>query len=149
MGQNSDKTEGLYDSIAREYAEAFSGEHENKPRDREILLRFSQEIGDRRPVRDFGCGPGQTAKYLKDLGVNISGLDLSEKMLARARAIHPGICLRKGNILELEFESGFIAGITAFYAIVHFTDEQVGRALREVLRVLQPGGDIPFHLPHR
>ena len=83
MGQNLDKIEDLYDTVAKEYAEAFSGEHEKKPKDREILRRFAQEIGDRRPVWDFGCGPGQTAKYLKDRGIEISGLDLSEKILHR------------------------------------------------------------------
>ncbi len=140
MGQNSSKVENLYDSIAKEWAEAFSGEHEKKPKDREILHRFSQEIGDRRPVWDFGCGPGNTAKYLKNLGTEISGLDLSEKILEQARTSHPEITFRKGNILELEFENESIAGIVAFYAIIHFTEEQVGRAFREVFRVLHPGG---------
>jgi len=134
------EVEKLYDRIARKYAEAFTGEHEKKPKDREILHRFSQEIGDRRPVWDFGCGPGQTTKYLKNLGIEISGLDLSEGMLEQARTIHHEIHFRKGNILDLEFEDDSIGGVVAFYAIVHFTEEQVGIAFREVFRVLQPGG---------
>jgi len=144
MEQNLNKVENLYDALAREYAETFSGEHEKKPKDQEILRRFSQEIKDRRPVWDFGCGPGQTAKYLKTLGIEISGLDLSEKMLEQARTIHPEIHFRKGNILELEFENDSIAGVVAFYTIVHFTEEQVGIAFREVFRVLQPGGIFLF-----
>jgi ubiquinone/menaquinone biosynthesis C-methylase UbiE len=144
IGQNLKKVENLYDTVAKEYAEIFSGEHEKKPKDQEILYRFSQEIGDRGPVWDFGCGPGQTAQYLKNLGVEISGLDLSEKILEQARAIHPEIHFRKGNILELEFENDSIAGVVAFYAIVHFTAEQVGRAICEVFRVLQPGGIFLF-----
>ena len=143
-GQNLIKIENLYDTVAREYAEAFSGELEKKPKDQEILYRFSQEIGNRRPVWDFGCGPGQTAKYLKTLGMNISGLDLSEKILEQARTIHPEIHFRKGNILDLEFANDSIVGVVAFYAIVHFTKEQVGIAFREVFRVLQPGGIFLF-----
>ncbi len=123
MGQGLNKVENLYDTVAKEYAETFSGEHEKKPKDQEILHRFSQEIGDRSPVWDFGCGPGQTTKYLKNLGIEISGLDLSEKILEHARTIHPEIHFQKGNILELEFENDSIAGIVAFYAIVHFTEE--------------------------
>jgi ubiquinone/menaquinone biosynthesis C-methylase UbiE len=130
----------VYDTVAKEYTETFSGDHEKKPKDQEILHRFSQEIGARRPVWDFGCGPGQTIKYLKDLGIGISGLDLSEKILEQARAIHPEINFRKGNILELEFDEDSIGGVVAFYAIVHFTEEQVAIACREVFRVLQPGG---------
>ena len=115
-----------------------------KPKDQEILHRFSIEIGDKKPVWDFGCGPGQTTKYLKDLGIEISGLDLSEKILEQARTIHPEIHFRKGNILELEFENDSVAGFVAFYAIVHFTEAQVGIAFREVCRVLQPGGIFLF-----
>ena len=148
MGQDLKKVENTYDAIAKEYAEKFIGEHEKKPKDREILLRFSQEIGDRRPIWDFGCGPGQTTKYLKNLGLEISGLDLSEKILEQAGKIHPEIHFRKGNILELEFDNDSIAGIVAFYAIVHFTKEQAAMACREVFRVLQPGGIflVTFHV---
>ncbi|HHD83188.1 MAG TPA: class I SAM-dependent methyltransferase [Bacteroidetes bacterium] len=144
MEQNLKKVKKLYDTVAKEYAETFSGEHKKKPKDQAILKRFSQEIEDRRPVWDFGCGPGQTTKYLKNLGIEISGLDLSEKILEQARTIRPGINFRKGNILELEFDSDSIGGVVAFYAMVHFTEEQVEIAFREVLRVLQPGGIFLF-----
>ncbi|MFC1746388.1 class I SAM-dependent methyltransferase [Candidatus Riflebacteria bacterium] len=140
MGQDSTVVEKQYDTIAKEWAEAFSAEHEKKPKDREILYRFSQELGDRMPVWDLGCGPGNTTKYLKSLGIEISGLDLSGKMLQQARAIHPGIHFQKGNILDLEFENDAIGAVVAFYAIVHFTEEQVKIAFREVFRVLQSGG---------
>lgn len=129
MGQDVDKIESLYDRVAKEYAETFSGEHEKKPKDQEILYRFSREIRDRRPVWDFGCGPGQTTKYLKNLGIEISGLDLSEELLEQARTIRPEINFRKGNILELDFENDSIAGVVAFYAIVHFTEDQVELSL--------------------
>jgi ubiquinone/menaquinone biosynthesis C-methylase UbiE len=144
MGQNANQIEIQYDTIAKEYADAFSGEHEKKPKDREILRRFSQQIGGRRPVWDFGCGPGQTTKYLNKLGIEISGLDLSEKILEQARIIHPEIRFQKGNILELEFQADSLAGVVAFYAIVHFTEDQVELAFREVFRVLQPGGIFLF-----
>jgi len=143
-GQDLSKIVRMYDTVAREYAETFAGEHQKKPKDQEILHRFSQEIGDRRPVWDLGCGPGQTAKYLKDLGIEISGLDLSERTLEEARTIHPDIHFRKGNMLDLEFDDDSIAGIVAFYAVVHFTDEQVAKAFREIFRVLQPGGLFLF-----
>lgn len=144
IGQDLNKIERMYDAVAKEYAEAFSDELEKKPKDREILYRFSQEIGDRRPVWDFGCGPGHIANYLKNLGIEISGLDLSQKTLAQARVLHPEIPFRKGNILALEFENDSLAGVVAFYAIVHFTKDQVESAFREIFRMLQPGGIFLF-----
>lgn len=140
MDQDPDEVRKQYNMLAKEYGEAFSGEHEKKPMDREVLRRFSLEIGNGRPVWDLGCGPGQTAKYLKDLGVEISGMDLSEKMLERAGSLHPGIPFRKGNLLDLEFENDSVAGAVSFYAIIHFSKEQVETAFREVFRVLRPGG---------
>jgi ubiquinone/menaquinone biosynthesis C-methylase UbiE len=144
MGQNLNKVENMYDTVAKEYAETFFGEHEKKPKDQEILYKFSQEICNRQPVWDLGCGPGQTTRYLRNLGIQISGMDLAEKMLEQARKIHPGIHFQRGNILDLSFETDSIAGIVAFYAIVHFTKEQVGMAFREVFRVLQPNGIFLF-----
>jgi ubiquinone/menaquinone biosynthesis C-methylase UbiE len=144
MRQNLNKVENLYDSFANEYAEKFSGEHEKKPKDREILYRFSQEIGDKRPIWDLGCGPGQTTKYLNNLGIKVSGLDMSKKILEQARIINPEIHFQKGNILNLDFENNSIAGIVAFYAIVHFTKKQVQTAFREIFRVLLQGGLFLF-----
>jgi len=57
---------------------------------------------------------------------------------------HPGIHFQKGNILALEFKNNSLSGVVAFYAIVHFTKEQVGMAFREVFWVLQPGGIFLF-----
>ncbi len=155
MQQNMDKISNVYDSVSKEYAEAFFREHEKKPKDQEILYKFSQEIGDKSPVWDFGCGPGQTTKYIKNLGIQISGLDLSGRILDQARIQHPDIHFQKGNILELEFENNSIAAIVAFYAIVHFTKDQVIKAFYETYRVLKPNGmllltyhigDVTIHL---
>jgi len=144
MGQDLNKIENAYNTVAKEYAAAFTDEHDKKPKDREILLRFSQEIGNRKPVWDLGCGPGQTAKYLKNLGVDISGLDLSENIIEHAKTIHPDIHFQKGNILKLEFENNSISAVAAFYAIVHFTEKQVGTAFHEIFRVLRPDGLFLF-----
>ncbi len=148
MANNTKRIEQLYDSVAVEYAETFTGEHEKKPQDQVVLKRFARLIGGRRPVWDLGCGPGQTTRYLTDLGVAISGLDLSAGLLEQARALHPGIHFQQGNLLALEFEDSAIAGAVAFYAIVHFTAGQVGEAFREIFRVLQPAGLflLTFHI---
>ena len=43
MGQELEIIERMYDNIAKEYSEVFWGEHEKKPKDQEILRRFSME----------------------------------------------------------------------------------------------------------
>ena len=50
MGQDLERIEAVYDTVAEAYADAFCGEHEKKPMDREMLSRFAREVGDRSPV---------------------------------------------------------------------------------------------------
>lgn len=140
MTQDLTKIQIMYDTVAREWAKAFLNEHDNKPKDKEMLLRFSKLVGNRKPIWDFGCGPGNTTKYLKKLGMEVSGLDLSGKILEQASTVHPGIHFQEGNILDLEFKDNSVAGIVAFYVIIHFTQEQVKTAFQEIFRVLKPGG---------
>ncbi len=73
MGQNLNKIESMYNTIAKEWLETFYGEHEKKPKDQENLHRFAQGIGERRPVRDFGCGSGNTVKYLNPENIENTG----------------------------------------------------------------------------
>jgi ubiquinone/menaquinone biosynthesis C-methylase UbiE len=131
-----------YDRVAEEYAAAFAGEHEKKPKDLEMLQRFSQRLKEKGPVWDLGCGPGHTAGHLARLGLDVSGMDLSGKMLTQARRRFPDICFLRGDILNLALKDGALAGIVAFYAIVHFTKPQVKRALAELYRVLGNGGTV-------
>ncbi|MGE5405362.1 MAG: methyltransferase domain-containing protein, partial [Candidatus Saccharibacteria bacterium] len=97
MAQDVSKVANTYNSIAKKWTEVFAGEHDKKPMDQEILRRFVMEIRDRKPVWEFGCGPGHTTRFLTDLGLDISGLDLSEKMVEQDQSLHPGIHFQQGN----------------------------------------------------
>ena len=148
VGQKINAIARVYDTVAKAYADHFRGEHEKKPQDQKILRRFVKEVGDNRPVWDFGCGPGHTARYLQKEGLEVAGLDLSAKILDQAKSIHPEISFRQANILDLDFEEGSIAAVLSFYAIVHFSKDQVSQALDEIFRVLKPDGLllITFHI---
>src|SRR5258708_38972909 len=96
----------------------------------------------------MGCGPGDVARYLRERGAQVCGIDLSSAMVERARRLNPGIDFRQGDMLALSAEDGTWAGISAFYSIIHIQRGDVVRALREVRRVLQPGGVLllAFHI---
>ena len=131
---------GSYDQLADEYARRIYGELSGKPFDREMLNRFAAEVSGRGEVCDMGCGPGQVARYLRDAGVAVFGLDLSPKMLEQARQLNPDISFREGNMLALDLPDESLAGIAAFYAIVNIPKEHLPLVFREMKRVLQPGG---------
>jgi SAM-dependent methyltransferase len=119
-----------------------------KPFDREQLTRFAGDVMQHGAVCDLGCGPGHVARYLRDSGADVFGLDLSPKMVAQARQLNPDIEFREGNMLALELEDGSLAGIIAFYAIVNIPRESLPIAFAEMHRVLKPGGLLllSFHI---
>ena len=137
-----------YDRIAAEYARRLFHELKGKPRDRALLLRFAANISGRGVVCDIGCGPGHVARFLRDAGAGVIGLDLSPEMLAHARALTPDIEFRAGNLLALDLPDNSFAGITAFYAIVNIAADSLPIAFREMHRVLQPDGLLlmAFHI---
>lgn len=137
-----------YDVVAREYADQIYAELAAKPFDREILDRFASRVRGRGPVGDFGCGPAQIARYLQDCGVKSFGLDLSFGMLAEARRLNPDLGFMQNSMLELGIRSNSLAGVAAFYSIIHISRTGLVAAFREMHRVLQPGGLclLAFHL---
>ncbi len=137
-----------YDRIAEEYANRIAGELDNKPLDRMLLDEFAARVKGVGRVCELGCGPGHVARYLHERGVDIIGVDLSPGMLEQARKLNPGIEFQQGNMLALEVEDAAWAAIVAFYSIVHIPKTDILQALREMFRVLQPGGllFLAFHI---
>lgn len=137
-----------YDRVADEYARRLFGELRAKPLDRQLLDRFAADVAARGEACDMGCGPGQVARYLRDAGVRVFGLDLSPRMVAEARRLNPDIPFREGNMLALDLPDGALAGIAAFYAIVNIAPDALPAVFREMARVLRPGGLLllAFHV---
>ena len=137
-----------YDSAAEAYAEHLANELAGKPLDRHLLNRFAEEMRGRGLVADLGCGPGHVARYLHEQGVTVVGIDLSPEMIRVAAALHPGIELRVGDMNRLDLPDASLAGIVAFYSIVHFRPDELGAVFQEMRRVLMPGGLalISFHI---
>ncbi len=136
-----------YDQTAEDYAEHFFDELAGKPYDRKLLKRFVDTLPGDGPVCDMGCGPGHLAKYLRLLGVDAFGLDLSPGMIRVARSRNPSIDFQVGNMLELGLKSASLAGIAAFYAIIHIERGAIGTVFDEIFRVLVPSGVVllSFH----
>jgi ubiquinone/menaquinone biosynthesis C-methylase UbiE len=95
-------------------------------------------------VLDIGCGVGRHAQALKALGYKVTGMDLSEVLLAEARCNDPEGCIDwvKGDMRRLPFESEtYDATVNWFTSFGYFDDLQDNvRVLQEMMRVLRPGG---------
>ena len=148
MDEIISNTQHSYDQVAAEYADKFKDEMDDKPFDRGCLDRLAREVGELGPICDMGCGPGQIARYLHRQGVLTLGVDLSPRMVAEARRLNPEIHFHQGDLLALPDADNSWAGIAAFYCIIHISRERIVDALRELKRVLKPGGIllVTFHI---
>jgi SAM-dependent methyltransferase len=135
-----------YETVARSYREHLLDELAGKPLDRAFLDAFAE--GSHGTILDVGCGPGQIARYLASRGATVEGVDLSPAMIEEAKASHPAIPFRVGDMFALPYEAGTIGGIAAFYAIVHLRPEELVAPFRDFARVLVPGGlvALSFHV---
>ena len=79
---------------------------------------------------------------LAERGFDVAGLDISEAVLAVARAAGPGLDLRQGDMRELPWpDDSFDAVLNLWTAFGYFeTQEEDERVLAEIARVLSPGG---------
>jgi SAM-dependent methyltransferase len=137
-----------YDSAASAYADHLFTELEKKPLDRHLLNRFAEATRGSGWVVDLGCGPGHVAKYLREQGVSVIGVDLSVEMIKVAGSLSPEIDFRVGDMRRLDFDDASLAGVVAFYSIVHFDPAELSAVFREMRRVLRQDGLalISFHV---
>ncbi len=148
MRKTIQDTQSSYDAVASDYAERFKDEMDDKPFDRDCLDRLAREVGTLGPICDMGCGPGQIARYLHRQGVDALGVDLSPRMVEEAQRLNPEIPFHQGDMLALPDADNSWGGIAAFYCIIHIPSDQIVDALREMKRVLKPGGVLlmTFHI---
>ena len=141
-------TQTSYDRVADEYVRRIADELQHKPLDRQLLDRFAADVRDVGLACDMGCGPGHIARYLHAHGVQVCGVDLSAELVDRARRLSPDIEFQQGDMMALDIADETWVGIAAFYSLIHIPRADMLYALRELRRVLRPGGVLllSFHI---
>ncbi len=137
-----------YDCVADEYIRRVFDELQHKPLDRQLLDRFAARVRNVGCVCDMGCGPGHVARYLHERGVQVCGVDLSPTMVERARSLTPAVDFIQGDMTASDAPEEAWAGIVAFYSLIHIPPGDMLQALRELWRILRPGGLLllAFHV---
>lgn len=138
-----------YNKTANSYADKYYNELNYKHLDQLLLKAFAENNKAKGRLIDFGCGPGQTTKYLYDNDfLDIIGTDISEEMIAVASKLNSNISFEVADLLHLKYNDNTFGSAIAFYSFVHFTYEQFKIALLEVKRVLTINGEflLSFHV---
>lgn len=109
---------------------------------RELLKAGAERQGS---VLDIGSGTGSNLRMLRDLGfAGVVGLDNNEEAVRFCAEMGLGE-VRLGDICALPFANSSFDLILATDVIEHVEDERL--ALREIARVLRPGGKVLITVP--
>ncbi|WP_306192235.1 class I SAM-dependent methyltransferase [Streptomyces sp. MK5] len=143
-------TRTSYDTVAASYADMTRHLLEETPEERAVLALFAERVrdGGGGPVADVGCGTGRITAHLCQLGLDAFGIDLSPGMIKVARLEHPGLRFDLGSMTDLNLADTSMAGLVAWYSLIHIPDDEIGAVFGHFRRVLWPGGPLllSFHV---
>ena len=137
-----------YDHAAQEYAKRLWHELDGKPFDRLMLRWFAERVPASETILEVGAGPGEVAAFLMEQGATCLATDLSPEMVAVGKHCCPELDFEVQDFFNLSYEDESFTAVLAFYAIVNLQLEEVPAMLKEVFRVLKPGGlfFLSFHI---
>jgi len=135
-----EQTITTYNELGKEYDEETKDFWENFPRT--VVDAFVTSV--RGKVLDIGSGPGRDGLILKTAGLDVVCLDASEAMVKISR--EKGLESILGDFNDLPFVDNSFDGVWAYTSLLHVPKARIGRPLREIVRVLKPGGMLGLGL---
>jgi len=143
-------TRTSYDTVAVSYADQLRDALAGKPYLRATLALFADLVhaAGGGSVADVGCGPGHVTAHLHELGIDAVGIDLSPVMIDIARRDHPHLRFEVGSMTDLDLADASVAGLLAFWSLIHVPDDALPTILGHFRRAVRPGGVllVGFHV---
>lgn len=126
-----------YDAVSMRYDRWSGGETK--------YSAWLSELGERLPaggaVLDLGCGSGlPVARDLTAAGCHVTGVDISEVQIRRARELVPAAAFLQADIGSVGFDAESFDAVVSFFAVIHLPLEDQPPLLRRIARWLRPGG---------
>ena len=128
------------EEYSRKYDEDSPAGYALRVRQQRVLELFDQAGGK---VLDVGCGPGLMMRPILERGCSFWGVDPSPRMIGIARKLckqNERVQFSSGDAMHLEFPDGLFDAVLCMGVIDALRDRR--QAIREMLRVLKPGGTL-------
>lgn len=93
-------------------------------------------------VLDIGCGPGHLTAHLRSLEVDAIGLDVVPEFIDHARATYPDGRYELGTMRQIPLPDRSVAGLLAWYSLIHVPPDELDGVLAELRRVAGSGGAL-------
>jgi SAM-dependent methyltransferase len=101
---------------------------------------FADTVRELGPVLDVGCGPGTVTAYLAERGLDVSGVDLSPRMIESARRLHPECRFSVGSATDLDLGEASLGGLLGWWSLFNLPRDVLPQVLALFARALKPGG---------
>lgn len=95
---------------------------------------------------DVACGVGKLVRLAKDMGLDATGVDISEEAINLGKTNHPDINIQAGNAESLPWNDGSFDYVTNLGSLEHYLNPEQG--CREMSRVLKENGTAVILLPN-
>jgi 2-polyprenyl-3-methyl-5-hydroxy-6-metoxy-1,4-benzoquinol methylase len=126
-----------YDAASFRYDQEFGGETKY----RAWLCELRERIPPGGTVLDLGCGCGvPVARKLAEAGYRVTGVDISDVQIRRARELIPQAEFVRADVTAVEFSPASFDAVVSFFALIHLPLEDQLPLLKRVATWLRPGG---------
>jgi len=129
-----------YDQVADEYAALESAEAP-WPRLKRVRV-FAAHLPQGSRVLDVGCGNGLPATRELASRHDVTGVDISEQQIARARSNVPRATFIRGDVREVDLPVEAFDAIVALYLIDNIAREDYPALFRRLTELLRPNGRL-------
>lgn len=116
-------------------------------RQREVALGWLEAMGrEDLTIIDFGCGSGWLCEDLRGYGA-VTGVDLSDEVLERARKRMPDVTFVAGDIMTMELGESAFDVVVTLEVLSHIADQPA--FVQRLARLLKPGGALMLATQNR
>jgi SAM-dependent methyltransferase len=105
------------------------------------LADLAARLPEHGQILDIGCGCGiPAARHLTAAGHQVTGVDISDVQIERARRLVPGAAFIRADATEVDFPPGSFDAVICLYALIHMPLDRQPRLLGDIARWLRPAG---------
>ncbi|MFG2729006.1 class I SAM-dependent methyltransferase [Streptomyces canus] len=135
-----------YDAVSLRYDETYGAETKYQ----QLLGDLCRRVPAGGTVLDLGCGSGvPVARTLTDAGHQVTGIDISEVQIRRARERVPQAEFIHVDATAATFAAASFDAVVSFYALVHVPLDEQPPLLQKIAGWLRPGGWFVATTGHR
>lgn len=135
-----------YDRVADNYVRMVQttgcGDIRTHPWLKASIDAFADTVSGLGPVLDVGCGPGTVTAYLAERGLDVSGVDLSPRMVENARKLYPECRFSVASATELDLGEASFGGLLGWWSLFNLPRAILPQVLAMFARALKPGGHL-------